>query len=128
MSNKVFEFIYIIFIYLNVYNKHKKISNGVSTIMVDGEIIVKILKKYMNYLKDKFFIDKIGVFGSYIRDEQTPKSDIDIFVEFNGPVGWKFFTLKEFLEEKLGKKIDLVTENSLRDEMKDDVLKEVIYI
>jgi len=96
--------------------------------MIDKKEIENILKKYRSYLKDNYYVERIGLFGSFSRGEQTPESDIDIIVEFNGSVGWKFFTLKDFLENILGKKIDLVTKNSIRDEMKAEILDQVIYI
>jgi len=96
--------------------------------MIDKKEIESVLKKHRIFLKENYFVERIGLFGSFIKDEQTPESDIDIIVEFNGSVGWKFFTLKDFLEEILGRKVDLVTKNSLRDEMKADILNQVIYI
>jgi len=96
--------------------------------MIDKKEIESILKKHRTFLKESYFVERIGLFGSFIKDEQTLESDIDIIVEFNGSVGWKFFTLKDFLEEILGRKVDLVTKNSLRDEMKADILNQVIYI
>ncbi|GAH34305.1 unnamed protein product, partial [marine sediment metagenome] len=59
---------------------------------------------------------------------QKDKSDIDIFVEFYQPIGWKFFTLKEFLENILGMKVDLATINSLKPQMIEDVLKDMIFV
>jgi hypothetical protein len=96
--------------------------------MIDKKEIENILKKYRAHLKENYYVERIGLFGSFSRGEQTPESDIDIIVEFNGSVGWKFFTLKDFLENILGRKIDLVTKNSLRDEMKAEILDQVIYI
>jgi len=96
--------------------------------MIDKKEIESILKKHRTFLKENYFVERIGLFGSFIKDEQTPESDIDIIIEFNGSVGWKFFTLKDFLEEILGRKVDLVTKNSLRDEMKAEILNQVIYI
>ncbi len=79
-------------------------------------------------LKAEFAVAKLGLFGSYAREEQTEKSDIDLLVQFRKPVGWKSLTLELFLEEKLGRKIDLVTEAALRKEMKSDILNRVEYI
>ena len=90
--------------------------------------VEKILKKHREYLRNKFYIEKIGVFGSYSKGTQEDKSDIDIFVEFYQPIGWKFFTLKEFLESILGMKVDLATRNSLRPQMREDVLKDMIFV
>lgn len=96
--------------------------------MMDRKKIEEILKKNRIYLQKHFFVERIGMFGSYIRGDQTAESDIDLIVEFNGPVGWKFFTLKEFLEKKLGKRVDLGTIDALRDEMRDEILTDVIYL
>ena len=96
--------------------------------MLDLDKIEKVLKKNKSYLKEHFFVEKIGVFGSYSKGVQTKDSDIDILVEFNGPIGWKFYSLKDYLEQILKKKVDLATENSLREEMKQDILKNVIYV
>jgi hypothetical protein len=92
------------------------------------EDIEKVLKKYKTFLKEKFKVKKIGIFGSYSRGEATLESDVDILVEFFEPLGWEFFDLKEYLEEILSKKVDLVTESGLRPQMKDNILKKVIYI
>jgi len=96
--------------------------------MRDLEDIEKVLRKYKNYLKENFYVKKIGIFGSYTRGEETSKSDVDILVEFSEPLGWEFFDLKEFLEEILSKKVDLVTENGIRPQMKEKILNEVIYV
>lgn len=96
--------------------------------MIDLKKIESILREQMEYLKNQFYVEKLGVFGSYSRGEETPESDIDIYVQFNGPIGWKYFLLKEFLENILTKKVDLATKNSLRPQMKDIILHEVIYV
>ena len=96
--------------------------------MIELKKIESILREQKDYLKNQFYVEKIGVFGSYSRAEETPESDIDIYIEFNGPIGWKYFILKEFLEKILNKKVDLATKNALRPQMKDKVLHEVIYV
>jgi len=92
------------------------------------EDIEKILKKHKELLRERFFVEKIGVFGSYSRGEETPESDVDILVELFEPLGWEFFDLKEYLEEILAKKVDLGTENAIRPQLRDKILKEVIYV
>ena len=96
--------------------------------MIDLKKIESILREHKEYLKNQFYVEQIGVFGSYFRGEETPESDIDIYVKFNGPIGWKFSLLKEFLEKILNKKVDLATKNTLRPQMKDNILHEVIYV
>ncbi len=85
------------------------------------------LKKHKPFLGEKFKVKNIGIFGSYIRGEESEKSDVDVLVEFYAPIGWKFVDLKEFLKEILGKEIDLVTVRALKPQLKDKILKEVVY-
>ena len=79
-------------------------------------------------LTEKFHVDKIGYFGSYARNEQNNKSDIDILVSFTKPLGWDFFDLLDLLEEKLQLKVDLVSEKALKPQLKDIILNSVIYV
>ena len=58
----------------------------------------------------------------------TEDSDIDILVELEKPIGWKFFTLEIYLEKIFDRKIDLVTKNALKEQIKDDILKQVNYV
>lgn len=89
--------------------------------------IEKILKSQKKLLKEKFQVKKIGVFGSFARNEQSAESDIDILVEFYGPIGWDFFDLQEYLENILQREVDLVTEKALKPQIKTTILKEVQY-
>ncbi len=74
-------------------------------------------------------VKTIGVFGSVARDEQTFQSDIDLLVEFSRPVGFvTFMRLENFLSEQPGNKVDLVTSDSLKPVIRQDVLSEVIYV
>jgi predicted nucleotidyltransferase len=89
--------------------------------------IEEIIKKHKPILHEKFKVKSIGIFGSYARNQETDKSDIDILVSFREPVGWEFVDLKEYLENLFGKKVDLVTEGALKPQLKDAVLREVVY-
>ncbi|WP_128894324.1 nucleotidyltransferase family protein [Longirhabdus pacifica] len=89
--------------------------------------IEKILKEQKNHLYEHFFVNKIGLFGSYARNEHHSESDIDILVEFYKPVGFLFFDLKDYLESLFNKKVDLVTVNALKPILKQDVLNEVQF-
>ena len=74
-------------------------------------------------------ISYCAVFGSYAREEATEKSDIDLLVRFSKPKGFDWLDAAFEIEDALGKKVDLVTENGLSPYIKDNVLKdlEVIY-
>ncbi len=89
--------------------------------------IEQTLRKYKPFLRKKFKVKRIGIFGSFARGEESEKSDIDILVEFYDPIGWEFFDLKEFLEKILGRQVDLVTVGALKPHLKDKILKEAIY-
>lgn len=94
---------------------------------MDRSEIEEIIRKNKIFLEKKFFVKKIGLFGSYVREQQTEESDVDILVEFSKPVGLEFFDLKEYLESVLNKKVDLVTIGALKPTMKDRILKEVRF-
>ena len=89
--------------------------------------IEQILKKNKKILKKTFKVEEIGIFGSYARNEQSKDSDIDILVKFSDPVGWEFIDLKEYLEEILNLEVGLVTIKALKPQLRDNILKEVVY-
>lgn len=96
--------------------------------MINKEDILNILKQQLPYLKNKFNVKNIGLFGSYIRSEQTKQSDIDLLVEFSAPIGFfKFIDLENYLSDKFGLKIDLVPIDALKPIIKPSILKETIY-
>jgi len=93
------------------------------------EEIKEILKKHKNKIKREFKAEIIGVFGSYVRGEEKPESDVDVLVRFmEGATIFDLIGLAEFLEEKLGIKADVVSERALRPELKEQILKEVVAV
>ena len=80
-------------------------------------------------IQKNFHIENIGVFGSFVRNSQTIKSDIDILVEFEK--GHKDFfnymRLKYYLEELFERKVDLVIKEAVKPEIREKILHEVIY-
>jgi uncharacterized protein len=74
-------------------------------------------------------VTKAGIFGSYVRGEQTKKSDVDFLVEVPKDMGLlDFIGIKVDLEETLRKKIDLVEYHLIRPEIKKQVLTEQVRI
>ena len=91
--------------------------------------ILASLKNLKKEVAKEYSVKMIGVFGSVARDEQTGQSDIDLLVEFSKPVGFvTFMRLENFLSDRLGKQVDLVTPDSLKPVIRQDVLSEVIYV
>ncbi len=95
--------------------------------METRDIITKLQELKPN-LQQEYAVKTLGLFGSYANGTQTDNSDIDILVEFDEPIGWRFFTLEKYLEKALNRKIDLVTVNALRDQMRPVILSQVQYI
>lgn len=89
---------------------------------------IKVLKEYKDYLRREYKVKEIGIFGSYVKNEQKKRSDLDILVEFYEPVGLGCFELKDFLENKLKIKVDLIIKKGIKPRLKDKILKETIYI
>lgn len=92
------------------------------------EDIKKILLENKQILKEKYKVKRIAIFGSYVRGEQKKRSDIDILVEFEEPVGFLFFHLEKFLEKILGIKVDLVTIDAIKPNRVKYILKDLIYV
>lgn len=93
--------------------------------------IITFLEQNKNYLQEKFHITKIGLFGSFARDEQTALSDVDLLVELDSDV--KNFhdtkeSLKEFLSHSFERSVDLAREKYLKPYAKDLILKDTIYV
>ena len=90
--------------------------------------IEKKLKELKPILLQRYFVEKIGYFGSYSRNEQNEDSDIDIVVSLNKPLGWEFFDLQEFLEFELKLKVDLVSEKAIKEKLRQIILSKTKYI
>lgn len=95
--------------------------------MTKDEILSK-LNELKPFLYKDYAVKNIGIFGSYANNSNTEESDIDILIELEKPIGWKFFTLELYLENIFKKKIDLVTKNALKEQIKDDILKQAQFI
>jgi len=86
------------------------------------------LKSLKPILSEKYFVSKIGYFGSFSRNEQHENSDIDILVSLSKPLGWEFFDLQYLLEKELHLKVDLVSDKALKEQLKSTILKRVKYV
>lgn len=95
--------------------------------MKTREEIEGTLKRFKPMLREKFKVKEIGFFGSYVRGEESETSDVDVLVDFLEPIGWEYIDFKEFLEEILGMEVDLVTVKALKPQLKEKILKEVVY-
>jgi hypothetical protein len=77
--------------------------------MLTQEKIIDLLREKYPYLAAEYGVKRIGLFGSYAKDMPDAASDIDLVVEFERPIGFRFVEFAEYLEELLGKKVDVLT-------------------
>jgi predicted nucleotidyltransferase len=77
--------------------------------MLSTEKVVELLQEKQAYLAAEFGVSKIGLFGSYAKGQSNDASDIDLFVEFERPIGFRFIELVDYLENLLGQKVDVLT-------------------
>jgi predicted nucleotidyltransferase len=93
------------------------------------EEIKGIISQHRSVLADKYGVAVVAVFGSYVRDEQKRESDIDLLAEILRPISLLELTGAEiYLSEILGAKVDLVPKRSVREELKDAILKEAVAL
>ena len=92
--------------------------------------IKKILEKNDSYIKATFYVRELGIFGSFVKERQKTKSDIDILVAFEQ--GHKDFfnytRLKYYMEELLGRKVDLVIKEAVKPRLRERIFNEVEYV
>jgi uncharacterized protein len=86
------------------------------------------LKELKPILYKDFAVKEIGLFGSFFDDSNTEDSDIDLLVELEKPIGWKFFSLELYLEKIFNRKIDLVTKNAIKEQIRDSILQKIKYV
>ena len=95
--------------------------------MVTKKIILNTLRDHKEELENRFGVRKIGLFGSYARDNAGLQSDIDILVEFNSPTFDNYMDLKFYLEDLLKTPVDLVLNDALKKRLRPYITQEVVY-
>jgi len=96
---------------------------------VNREDIIKFLTEHKSMFVERYGVLKIGLFGSYVRGEARDDSDIDIAVELKkDQISDHYFSLLHFLEDALGKKIDLGIISNIKPGIKKYVDREIIYV
>ena len=89
---------------------------------------LRFLGQYLPTLR-KMGVETLGMFGSFARDEVTEESDLDLFVTFDGPTPYPdYFDILFFVEDRIGRKVDLVTPNMLKTFVEPEVEKDIIYV
>jgi len=92
----------------------------------DADYFLRILKQHFPEIKKKYSVSYLGIFGSYVRGEQTSDSDLDLLVEFYEKPGlFEYIELEDHLSDLLGVKVDLVMKNALKPNIGKRILNEV---
>ena len=90
---------------------------------------LKLLKDHKLRLTREFGVTKLALFGSAARGAEDTDSDIDILVAFDGPATSKrYFGVQFYLEDLLGRPVDLVTEKALRPELRPSIERDAIHV
>jgi len=100
--------------------------------MLTQKKVLELLKKDFPYLRSRYNVKRIGLFGSFAKELQHKKSDIDLFIEFQKPIGLDFVDLTEHIEDVLGKKVDAITPEGIKGirikEVADSIKGGIIYV
>ena len=90
--------------------------------------IKQVLQQLKPELSRRFHVQSLGLFGSVVRDDFSPTSDIDIIVDFDQPVGIEFIDLADYIEQRLQKKVDLVSRRGVKDKYFKAIEREIVYV
>ena len=90
---------------------------------------LNILREHTKEIEKEYNVSYLGIFGSYIKDEQTESSDLDLLVEFSEtPSLFRFIQLEHYLSELLEVNVDLVLKSALRPKIGEQILQDVIGV
>ena len=91
--------------------------------------VLKILRAHKGILAERFGIAELSIFGSFARDEAAEDSDLDVLVRFKGRATSKgYFGAQFYIEDLLGRPVDLVTDKALRAELRPYVERELVHV
>lgn len=97
--------------------------------MMNRAQILKLLASHKTELARRFGVAQLSLFGSSARDEAGEASDVDVLVSFDGPAtSQRYFGVQFYLEDLLGRPVDLVTDKALRAELRPHVEREAIRV
>ncbi len=94
--------------------------------------ITRLMRKSHDVLAAEYGVSRIGIFGSAVKGVMTKDSDLDVVVEFEKPIGFKFIRLVEYLENLFGTKVDVITKDGLENirvkEVARDIERNLVYV
>ena len=86
------------------------------------------LRTLQPLLAQRFHVRRLGYFGSFATGQPRPESDVELLVECAEPLGWEVLELEELLENALQRRVDIVTVDALKAQLRDQILAETRYV
>ena len=97
--------------------------------LMNRDQVLELLRASKAMLKERFGISGVALFGSFARDQAAAESDVDVLVRFDAPPDWKrYFGAQEYLEDLLGRPVDLATDREVRAEIRGYVQRDAIDV
>ena len=91
--------------------------------------VLDALRQHKQVLRDRFDVTGLALYGSFARNQATSESDVDILVRFDGPAtSSSYFGTQFYIEDLLGRRVDLVTDKALRPELRPFVEQEALDV
>ena len=91
--------------------------------------VLNALRQHKEVMRERFDVTGLALYGSFARDQATPESDVDILVRFDGPATSRsYFGTQFYIEDLLGRRVDLVTDKALRPELRPFVEQEALDV
>lgn len=91
--------------------------------------VLTLLRQHESILEERFGVKRIGIFGSFVRGEERPESDVDVLVVFQKDEETfdHYMDCKFYLEDLFDRHVDLVIEDTIKLRLKGPIMSEVIY-
>ena len=100
--------------------------------MLTKKKALELLRKELPYLSRRYNVKRIGLFGSFAKELQNEKSDVDVYIEFQKPIGLDFVNLTEHMENVLGNKVDAITPEGIKGirikEVANSIKRGIVYV
>lgn len=96
---------------------------------MDPAAVLQLLAQHKRAMAERFGVRDLALFGSVARGQASERSDVDLLVRFDGPAtSERYFGLMFYLEDMLGRPVDLVTDKALRPELRPHVERDAIHV
>ena len=103
--------------------------HSVTPVSSNRDQVLALLRAHKATLAQRFGVAELSLFGSFARDQATDDSDLDILISFHGTSDWqRYFGAQFYLEDLLGRPVDLVTDKALREELRPFVEREAVHV